>query len=222
MRAATSYVVVVAALCLSALAARAQPMPDPIGVELSALATATHPRAGLHLTLTTRRPLFAAAAGEEALGTVLAGTEIVVLTVQKNRLRVRLDGWQQDAGSRAVYARRGLRILSVALTEEAAHRLRPGAAATDPATGMVWHAAQVTGWIDASGLVAPGAKLSRVMTELDTDACGSCHAVRPPGSLTAYQWAGGVSSNRHRNLLDADQMGLLLHWLQMGASDKGF
>jgi hypothetical protein len=197
-------------------------MPDKVGDELSALAAATHPRAGLHVSTIARRPLFRNATGTEDLGTLLAGAEVVVLASAGKRLRVRLDGWQQDAGARAVYARRGLRILSLALSPEAAQQLRPGAGATDPATGIVWRVVRVTGWLDPGELVATGERLSRVLGELNAAACGSCHATRAPGAFTAYQWAGGMSSTRHRNLLDADQMGLLLHWLQMGASDKGF
>ena len=197
-------------------------MPDKVGDELSALAAATRPRAGLHLVVLTHRPLFGNAAGKDAIGTLLPGAEVVVLATSGKRLRVRLDGWQQDAGARAVYARRGLRILSLALTPEAAQQVRPGVGVPDPATGTVWRAVRVTGWLDPGGLVGAADRLSRVMTELNGEACGSCHATRPAGAFTAYQWAGGMSSSRHRNLLDADQMGLLLHWLQMGASDKGF
>jgi len=222
MRAATRGVIVAAVLGLLVLAARAQGMPDQVGDELAALAAATHPRAGMRLVTLARRPLFRNGAGEDAVGTLLPGAEVVVLATAGKRLRVRLDGWQQDAGSRAVYARRGLRILSLALTPEAARQVRPGAGAPDPATGMVWRSVWVTGWLDPGGLVGSAGRLSGLMTELNAGTCGSCHAARPPGALTAYQWAGGTSSSRHRNLLDADQMELLLHWLQMGASDKGF
>jgi len=224
MRGATRclFMVVAAALGLCPLPARAQPMPDKVGDDLSALAAATHPRAGLHVATITRRPLFRNATGTDTIGTLLAGAEMVVQASAGKRLRVRLDGWQQDPGARAVYARRGLRILSLALSPEAAQQVRPGAGAADPATGMVWRAVRVTGWLDAGELVATGERLSRLLADLNTAACGACHATRAPGAFTAYQWAGGMSSTRHRNLLDADQMGLLLHWLQMGASDKGF
>jgi mono/diheme cytochrome c family protein len=214
--------VVAAVLGLGPLAARAQPMPDKVGDELSTLAAATRPRAGLHVTTIARRPLFSNATSADTLGTLLPGAEVVVQASAGKRLRVRLDGWQQDPGARAVYARRGLRILSLALSPEAAQQVRPGASAADPATGMVWRAVRVTGWLDPGELVGTGERLSRVMVELNAETCGACHATRAPGAFTAYQWAGGMSSTRHRNLLDADQMGLLLHWLQMGASDKGF
>ena len=224
MRGATRclFMVVAAVLGLCPLAARAQPMPDKVGDDLSALAAATRPRAGLHVTTIARRPLFRNASGADTLGTLLAGAEVVVLASAGKRLRVRLDGWQQDPGGRAVYARRGLRILSLALSPEAAQQVRPGAGATDAATGMVWRVVRVTGWLDPGELVGTGARLSRVLADLNAAACGACHATRAPAAFTAYQWAGGLSSTRHRNLLDADQMGLLLHWLQMGASDKGF
>jgi trimethylamine-N-oxide reductase cytochrome c-type subunit TorC len=216
------FVGVAAVLGLFGLAAQAQVMPDKVGDELSALAAATHPRAGMHLVVLAHRPVFRNATGADAIGTLLPGAEVVVLATAGKRLRVHLDGWQQDPGARAVYARRGLRILSLALTPEAAQQVRPGAGAADPATGMVWRSIRVTGWLDPGGLVGAAGRLSGLMTELDAEACGSCHALKPPGALTAYQWAGGMSSSRHRNLLEADQLGLLLHWLQMGASDKGF
>jgi len=209
-------------LSLFAVAAGAQMIPDKFADELSALAMATHPRPGMHLEAIAGHPVFRNAAGEEVLGALQPGAEVVVVATARKRLRVRLDGWQQDPGSRAVYARRGLRVLSLALTPEAAQQLRLGASATDPATGIVWRAVRVEGWLDAGGLVAAHDRLSKVLTEMNNEACGSCHAPKPPPSHTAYQWAGGVSSSRHRTLMDAGQMGLLLHWLQMGASDKGF
>jgi trimethylamine-N-oxide reductase cytochrome c-type subunit TorC len=210
------------ATALLALPAAAQLMPDRFDLELSALTAATRPRAGMRLVAVARHELRAGATGQETIGTLLPGAEVAVLATTRTRLSVRLDGWQQDPGGRAVYARRGLRILSLALTPEAARQVKPGQGAADPATGTVWRAVRVTGWLDSGGLVAARDRLSRDLAELNTSACGSCHAAKPPASLTAYQWAGGISSSRHRTLLDADQMALLLHWLQMGASDKGF
>jgi hypothetical protein len=216
--------VVTAAFGLFALAAGggAQPMPDKFSYELSTLVAATHPRPGMVLVAITHRPVYRDGTGEPAIGTLSPGAEMVVLAISKKRLRVRIDGWQQDPGARPVYARRGLRILSLALTPEAAQQVKPGPGATDPTTGLVWRSVQVTGWVDNGELVGQRDRLAKLMPELNAEGCGSCHGPKPPDTFTAYRWAGGMSSSRHRTLLDADQMGLLLHWLQMGASDKGF
>jgi hypothetical protein len=208
------------ALAASALA---QPMPDPFEFRLASLAAATHPRAGLRLTAPTRRPLLDARSGDTALGVLLPGVEVTVLATAGKRVRVRFDGWQQDEGARAVYARRGLRILSLILTPQAAATLKPGPGTTDPATGAVWRAVRVTGWLDAAGLVAAGPGFNRAVDELNTAYCGSCHTLRQPAAEEVNRWAGTMTGSRHRMLLPDDQRELLLHWLQMGAADsKGF
>jgi hypothetical protein len=201
------------ALAAPATGAETPPPPDDFARDLAPLAAATHPRPGMHLVATVRAPLLRARAGDDAIGTLLPGVDVVVLASRGKRLRVRVDGWQQEPGARAVYARRGVRMLSLILTQEAARHVA--------ASGTDWRAVRVTGWLDGSGLVAARERLWQAVARLDGASCGGCHAVKPPATLTVARWAGMMSTGRHRTMLDEDRAALLLRWLQMGASDAG-
>ncbi len=212
-----------AVLALVGPAGRAQAPPgtDDFGRELAAQAAATRPRPGMLLAPTRHVPLRGGRTGDDALGTLSPGTAVRVLAVRGSRLRVRLDGWQPEPGARPVYARRGVRILSLILTPEAAGQVHGKPAGHDAATGTDWQAVRVTGWLDAGGLVVAGNRLWQAVAELNTAWCGSCHSVKPPGSLPANRWAGSLTSGRHRSMLDEERTALLLRWLQLGASDPG-
>lgn len=212
-----------AMLALVGPAGRAQAPPgtDDFGREIVAQAAATRPRPGMLLAPTRHVPLLGGRTGDDALGTLSPGVAVRVLAVRGGRLRVRLEGWEPEPGARPVYARFGVRILSLILTPEAAGQVHARPAGHDAATGTEWQAVRVTGWLDAAGLVVAGNQLWQAVEGLNNTYCGGCHSVKLPASLPANRWAGSLTSGRHRSMLDEERTALLLRWLQLGASDAG-
>jgi trimethylamine-N-oxide reductase cytochrome c-type subunit TorC len=190
---------------------------------MTAASAATSGDVGSVLTSVTAKKLFfdadAAAAGGDAQGTLLPGSTVTVTAVRGNLLQVALAGWQQDRAVRAMYALRGQRILTAALTPPAVARLRLGADETDPDTSIIWRRVTLNVWIAAGGMVAGQPELWASVAEIYPGACGTCHALSPPASYTANQWTGMANAMRQYVALDDDQYRLLVKYLQLNAKD---
>jgi trimethylamine-N-oxide reductase cytochrome c-type subunit TorC len=195
---------------------------------MATMSAATSATAGSVLTSTTGKKLFltsdaatsnAAASDATAGGTLLPGSTVTVTAVRGTTLQISLAGWQQNQVPRAVYALRGQRILTAALTPAAIAQLQLGPDATDPDTAIVWRKVTLVAWIAADGMVAGQQALWDGVADIYAAACGSCHGLSPPAAYTANQWIGTANAMRQSVALDDDQYRLLVKYLQLNARD---
>ena len=166
-------------------------------------------------TLTTKplfldRPADAANAGAGD-GKILAAS----------KLKVQIDGWQQEGAERVLYALRGQRIFTAALAPAAVDKVERQPATVDEDTGLSWNAASLVAWVSKDALLSDSGKLWSYAQEMYNGACGTCHSLREPGYFLANQWAGTMNSMRGRTSLDDEQVRFLQKYLQFNAKDTG-
>jgi hypothetical protein len=200
---------------------RMLPVEDTVAADsrLSALGATAAPSAVQYVV--TTKSLFPDAAGGIAVGKVLAAACLEVLARSGAMLQVRIDGWQQDGSDNALYALQGQRIVQAVLTPAAIARLVRAKSMHDPASGLEWHRASLTAWVDARALNAGLPALWAYGAGLYGDTCAACHALPQSDAYLANQWVGVLGTMRRYAALDDDQYRLLLAYLQYHAKDVG-
>ncbi|MFO1061567.1 MAG: NapC/NirT family cytochrome c [Dongiaceae bacterium] len=156
-----------------------------------------------------------------AAGKILPETPLKVLERDGERLRVRLEGWQQQGAERVIYTLQGKRIFAAALTPGAIEKVEPGKAMTDPDTDQVWTPVGLEAWVIAGTLVGDRDRLFAYGAELYGGTCGICHSLPPPGNYLANQWIGNLDAMKRFVSLDDEQFRFLQKYVQLNAQDTG-
>ena len=215
--------------CISCHKGIAHKMPDlstgykKAYEEIEALAAAGPPRNAD--ALYTIAPTSAFLSADEAVeggrgaGTLLAATKLEVLERNRDALKVRMDGWQQDGADRVIYALKGRRIFEGAFRPEAVEAIERHETVLDPDTDLTWHRVSLDLWVRPEGLIDDRQKLWDYAHEMHVASCSTCHSLHHADEHLANQWIGVVDAMERFITLDKDQTRMLQKYLQMHASD---
>lgn len=214
--------------CISCHKGIAHKMPDlssgykKTWEEIQRLAQQLPADADTLYTISTEPVYLSAAAvkdGGRGVGTLLPATEVTVLERDRDAVKVRLDGWQQDGADRVIYALMGQRIFEGAFRPEAIEAIQRHDTMVDPNTDLTWHQVSVDLWLPPKGLIADPALLWEYGEEMHAASCATCHSLHLAGEHLANQWIGVLDSMERYLTLDKEQTRMLQKYLQMHASD---
>ncbi len=165
------------------------------------------------------RPTTSANPGGAGDGRLLPAARLTVVARDGGWLQVRIDGWQQQGSTAAIYALQGQRIAVAAIGPAAVAKLTHKGAVIDAATRLTWLPASLTVWISNQGLTPDMDKLWGYSSQLYSSSCGSCHALHPSDEYKANQWSGSLGTMKRFTALDDGQYRLLLAYLQFHSQD---
>ncbi|WP_424943147.1 pentaheme c-type cytochrome TorC [Aliiroseovarius crassostreae] len=162
-----------------------------------------------------------AASGENAIGQVLAATQLTVQDRSDGMLKVTIEGWQQDGVGQVVYALRSHRIFEATVKKSSVDLVQIHGTETDPDTELVWHQVSLTAWVAPDALISDVAPLWDYTSEMYTASCGTCHSKPDPGHSLANQWIGTLKAMKRFITLDKEEYRVLQKYLQLNAKDTG-
>jgi trimethylamine-N-oxide reductase cytochrome c-type subunit TorC len=154
-------------------------------------------------------------------GRLLPGTVVEVVERRDGRLKVRIEGWQQEQAFRVIYQRMGQRIFAAALQPGLVDRVERGEATIDPASDLAWYPARLEAWTAPDDLSADEPGVWAYGAELFQASCTTCHAKPAPETHLANQWIGTLKAMARFISLEKDEYALLQTWLQRNAKDGG-
>jgi len=154
-------------------------------------------------------------------GKLLPATELSVLERRGDRLKVRIDGWQQDGVAPLIYALQGKRIFSAALKKEAQPEVKVVKTMIDPDTDLTWHEVNFTCWVTKDGLISDQEKLWDYGAEMHSSNCSRCHSATPANHFLANQWMGSLKAMARNINFDKREYRFFLKYLQFHAKDTG-
>ncbi len=157
----------------------------------------------------------------QASGRILPATHVTVLGKEGDRLKIRINGWQQDGVDAVIYALKGRRIFYTVLGKKARPSVEQLGSEIDPDTDIVWNRVCLTGYTDADLLYTDLARLWDYGREMWSASCSSCHSPTPPDHFTANLWIGNLKSMKPQLSLTKNEYRFLQTYLQFHASDTG-
>jgi len=160
-----------------------------------------------------------ATAGGAPFATLSPTSEVRILGVDGEQLKVRVSGWQLESGKRLVFFAPGRRILVAQLKPDENRRLQRGQPQTDEVTEQVWVPVSFEGYVPRNQFVASVKPLFEYGEVLVNANCTSCHPRPDLDHFTANQWAGIVRSKKSRVSADAEQLAIITEYTQKHASD---
>jgi trimethylamine-N-oxide reductase cytochrome c-type subunit TorC len=134
-------------------------------------------------------------------------------------LKVRIAGWRQDGVDKVIYFAPGKRIMSVALSNETAQKVKAGESETDAITNQKWTAASLEAYVERDKFIDNSQALWDYSKQLMTVNCGTCHSEPDMNHFTANQWIGVIQSMQTRTSLDPEQVRMLTQYAQKHGSD---
>lgn len=154
-------------------------------------------------------------------GRLLPATELSVLERSGDRLKVRIDGWQQDGVTPLIYALQGKRIFSATLKKEAQPKVEVLKTMVDPDTDLTWHEVGFTCWVSKDDLISDQEKLWNYGAEMHSASCSACHSATPANHFLANQWMGSLKAMTRNVNFDKREYRFFLKYLQFHAKDTG-
>lgn len=188
---------------------------------LTALASKENPKKGQTAHTLSVMPLYLSADDTKKSGKLLPATALHILDKDGDRIRVRLDGWQQDGVDAMIYALQGKRIFSAALGKPARTAVERKETMLDHDTDLTWHRVSLTCWVDNKDLVKAKEALWEYGSEMHSASCSPCHSATPAAHFTANQWMGSLKSMSRNTNLTKGEYRFLLKYLQFHAKDTG-
>lgn len=154
-------------------------------------------------------------------GRLLPATELSVLDRSGDRLKVRIDGWQQDGVAPLICALQGKRIFSATLKKKAQKGVKVLKTMVDPDTDLTWHQVSFTCWVSKDGLISDQEKLWDYGAEMHGACCSRCHPATPANHFLANQWLGSLKAMARNVNFDKTEYRFFLKYLQFHAKDTG-
>jgi trimethylamine-N-oxide reductase cytochrome c-type subunit TorC len=151
---------------------------------------------------------------------IAPGVWLSILERQKEAMRVRIFGWQQDGVPHLVYALPGKRIVSATLDRAMQRRVRHIGDRSVPDTDQTWRQVSLDGWIGKGGLVSDDGKLWAYASQIHQQTCAMCHPLPATDHLTANGWLGRLKAMKLNTNLREEEYLVLLRYLQLNASDS--
>ncbi|PLX45112.1 MAG: pentaheme c-type cytochrome TorC [Hyphomicrobiales bacterium] len=159
--------------------------------------------------------------GGKGSGRLMSATEVKVVERDGDKLKIRINGWQQDKVNRLIYELRGQRIFSAVLSKKVIDKVVIEKTEVDPDTELTWHKVHLDVWVPNNSLIADKEKLWEYGSELFNASCSVCHSLPSPSHSLANQWIGVLKAMKRFIVLDKEQYRFLQKYLQMHAKDTG-
>ena len=214
--------------CITCHKGIAHKMPDlsagfkKIFEELQDLAAEQSMNADLLYTIATKSAYLSpqeVAEGGRGAGSLLPATGLEILERQRDAVKVRLDGWQQDGAERVIYARMGHRIFEAALTPTAIEQIERHETHLDEDTELTWHRVSLDLWVAPDGMIDDADRLWAYGEEMHVASCSVCHTLHEADGHLANQWIGVLKAMERFITLDKEETRMLQKYLQLHASD---
>lgn len=168
------------------------------------------------------KELFLTDSGKESAGTLNIATQVKVLEVKGNRVKIAIDGWRKRIGlGRVIYKDFGINILSAELTKTAAKQkglVRVFEEKQDPMTGLTWQRVEVDLWTNKDYLLANDDQLWSYAKDTYNTSCSVCHTQPEPGHFDANTWPGMFQGMLAFVNMDQDTTALVQKYLQEHSS----
>jgi trimethylamine-N-oxide reductase cytochrome c-type subunit TorC len=164
---------------------------------------------------------------DEALATsageLNAATEIKVLAIKDDKLKLEISAWRKTKGfGRVLYEDFGQNIVSGFLTKGVAQKtesLKLGDKKTDDMTGLPWQTVSVNVWAKSNYFVNDIEPIWNKGKEIYDSSCSVCHSQPAPAHFDANTWPGMFNGMLTFVNLDGDSQAVVLKYLQKHSSD---
>jgi len=155
------------------------------------------------------------------VGLAHPGAPLQILERDGEWARVGIDASMIAGAPRVLYDDRNRAVPIARLDDGSLSAVETGASEIDSRTGLTWQPASIDAWARIDALVADRAVLWAYAETLYENECARCHAVFPPSSFSAPNWANNLQDMRRYAALDGDQMSLVQTYLQVNAKPLG-
>lgn len=184
-------------------------------------ASATVPKDAKTLYSLSEKNLYATPdANGDVEGQLLPASEVAVLGLEGDMLKIRIQGWIETKGKGRVMTeymgkrvfkstlRGGVKASEVILTE-----------IVDPVTDIAWKEVAVTAYITQEDMTDSIIPLWEYASEMYDSTCNSCHAAPAPEHFTANGWISSLKAMSAYYRLSKTEERTLLKYLQNHGSD---
>jgi trimethylamine-N-oxide reductase cytochrome c-type subunit TorC len=156
-------------------------------------------------------------------GELNAATQVKVVEVKGDKLKLEISAWRKTKGfGRVLYEDFGQNIVSGYLTKELAQKteaLTLGDKKTDEMTGLPWQEITVNVWAKSDRFVDDIAPIWSKGKEIYDESCSVCHSQPAPAHFDANTWPGMFNGMLSFVNLDGDSQAVVLKYLQKHSSD---
>lgn len=156
-------------------------------------------------------------------GELNAATQVKVVEVKDDKLKLEISAWRKTKGfGRVLYEDFGQNIVSGYLTKELAQKteaLTLGDKKTDEMTGLPWQEITVNVWAKSDRFVDDIAPIWSKGKEIYDESCSVCHSQPTPDHFDANTWPGMFNGMLSFVNLDGDSQAVVLKYLQKHSSD---
>lgn len=214
--------------CIDCHKGIAHKLPDTMGsadgilAELEAMATSGY-KAGQSYYSVRQLPLFTSAELSEEAGQLNAATQVKVLEVKDDAVKVELDTWRKAKGfGRVMYEDFGMNINEGYLTKAVAQDqafVDQGERKVDDLTGLPWEKVSVAVWMRNSSLTDSQDALWHYAKSTYDSSCSVCHTQPEESHFDTNTWPGMFNGMLSFVNLDGDTQALVLKYLQKHSSD---
>ncbi len=164
---------------------------------------------------------------DEALATsageLNAATEVKVVEIKDDKLKLEISAWRKTKGfGRVLYEDFGQNIVSGFLTKELAQKteaLELGDKKTDEMTGLPWQPISVNVWAKSDRFVNDIEPIWSKGKEIYDSSCSVCHSQPAPAHFDSNTWPGMFNGMLSFVNLDGDSQAVVLKYLQKHSSD---
>ncbi|GDY27029.1 pentaheme c-type cytochrome TorC [Agarivorans sp. Toyoura001] len=168
-------------------------------------------------------PLFTNSELNEEAGQLNAATEVKILEVKGDAIKVEIDAWRKTKGfGRVLFEDFAMNINDGYLTKEVAQAegsMTKGETKEDDLTGLPWQKVSVELWMRNGSLTDSRDTLWTFAKTTYDSACSVCHTQPAENHFDTNTWPGMFNGMLSFVNLDGDTQALVLKYLQKHSSD---
>ncbi|ORT49490.1 nitrate reductase [Vibrio sp. qd031] len=191
--------------------------------ELEQIASATSYRAGNSYVSVRHLPMYEDAGLTKEAGLLNPASEVKVLQVDGNALKIELAGWRKLKGFGRVFQEDfGLNIAVGSLLKESAENaqiVQGYEEKEDDLTGLPWQRVTATVYLKAEALIDGYQPIWDRAGESYKTNCSTCHTQPAPAHFSSNSWPGMFNGMSAFVNFDTDTEALVLKYLQKHSSD---
>ncbi len=168
------------------------------------------------------KPLFLDENTDKEAGTLNVATEVKILEIKDNRIKIEIDGWRKRMGAgRVIYDDFGLNILLAKLTKETARTdgvIEIFSEKEDPLTGLMWQEVKIILWTDNPYFLSELKPIWGYTQGTFKTSCSICHVQPEESHFDANTWPGIFKGMLAFVRFDSDTQALVEKYLQKHSS----
>ena len=190
--------------------------------KLEAMATSGYKK-GQNYYSVRQLPLFTDKGLTTEAGQLNAATEVKILAVEGDAIRVEIDAWRKTKGfGRVMFEDFAMNINEGYLTKEVAQSdqyMQKGETKEDDLTGLPWQKVSVELWMHNRSLTESRDTLWTFAKTTYDRSCSVCHTQPAEAHFATNTWPGMFNGMLSFVNLDGDTQALVLKYLQKHSSD---